>query len=77
MNTSAILLIPVLHGFNGHSNHSLRKEAIILNKAPAAKRTFVTPKKHRCVYFGQNQASEDLGCTVQMLPTMEQDERDK
>lgn len=51
MNTSAILLIPVLHGLNGHSNNSARKETIILNKTPVAKSTFVTPKKHRCVFW--------------------------
>lgn len=57
MNTSAILLIPVLHGFNGHSNNSSRKEAIILNETLMAKCTFVTPKKHRCVFWTRSSLS--------------------
>lgn len=45
MNTSAILLILALHGFNGHSNNSPRKETILLNKAPGGQMHFSNPPK--------------------------------
>lgn len=46
-----------------------KKEAIILNKAqwPNA---LVYPPKNTGVYFGRDQASEDRGCTVLILPAL-------
>lgn len=82
MNTSASLLIPVLHGFNGRGDNFPRKEAIVLSEPLAAKCTFVTPppkkrKKRQVCNLDKIKPLRARVVTVLMLPTMEQDERDK
>lgn len=68
MNTSATPFIPCLtHRFNGHSNNSPKRRRLFWTRRDGQMHS-CNPKKHRCVFWGWDQASEDGGYTVLILP---------